>query len=126
MFLRLAHKHTETHTLKRTNTQKEKTLRFLTRFTTTRKLIASCAFWMEVLLRRGFDRCGGCGGEDYCYERDFGICMDFGAGIYKVQPMKIMSRYNWCNYFLGRADENTFKVQMVQIFGAPHEEIFKV
>ena len=52
-----------------------------------------------MLLRRGFDRCGGCGGEDYCYERDFGISMDFGAGIYKVKPMKILSWYNWCNYF---------------------------
>ena len=67
----------------------------LTRFTTTRKLIASCGFWREVLLRRGFDRYGGGGGEDYCYEQDFGISMDFGAGVFKVQPMKILSRYNW-------------------------------
>ena len=90
-FLQLAHKHTETRTLKRTNTQKDKPLRILIRFTTTRKLIASCGFWREVLLRRGFDRCGGGGGggddEGNWYERDLDISMDFGAGIFKVEPM---------------------------------------
>ena len=113
-FLQLAHKHTETHTLKRTNTHKDKPLMILTRFTTTRKLIASCGFWREVLLRRGFYRYGGGGGggddEGNWYERDLDISMDFGAGIFKVQPMKIKSRYNWCKYFLGRAEKNRFKV----------------
>ena len=61
-----------------------------------------------MLLRRGFDRCGG--GEDYCYEHEQCISMDFGAGIFKVQPMKIKSRYNLCKYFLGIAEKNIFKV----------------
>ena len=64
---------------------------------TTRKLIASCGFWREVLLRQGF--CGGGGGEDYWYEHEQCISMDFGAGISNAQPMK-----------------KIVEVQLVQIF----------